>query len=224
MAFKCPNCEYKTDCKPSFKRHIFRKRPCSQSESSLESIRKEIVPEKTNYICQFCNKGFNSHTGHLAHVAKAHVLSQRFEEKKHEPRDYGFENTEYIDDDFLRTMSYQTSTGIPEIVRRIHFHPDHPENHNVRVVSKRDRVIERLRDGKWVKSPHYEVVNMMFYGALRMLESFMADPEYIATHESLINTIVEEYNKLLVSKKLGTMTKNAIFVMIVDETTKIHGI
>jgi len=224
LKFQCPKCDYETDCKPSFKRHVFRSRPCANNDISLESIRKELVPEKTNFICRFCQKGFNSNSGHLTHVARAHTLAEHFVDKKHVPCDFGFENTQYIDDNFLRIMTYQTSTGIVEIVRRIHFDPDHPENHNVRVFSKRDRVIERLVNGKWVKTPHYQVASMMYWNAVRMLQNLMVDIEYIATHDSLINTITEEYNKLLGSSKANTMIKNSLFVMMADETKTIYGI
>jgi len=224
MHYKCPKCNYETDCKPSFKRHIFRKRPCSSnSDASLENLRKEIVPEKSNHVCKFCKKGFNSISGYAYHVARAHISIPEDDKTKAELRSFGLENTQYLTDDFLRKMSYHTTTGIPEIARQIHFNPEHPENHNVRVVTKRDRLVERFVGGKWVMSPHYEVVNMMYWSVVRILQSFMADPDFISTHDTLIDTIVEEYNKLLGSSQANTQVKNAIFVMMTDETKKIHG-
>ena len=220
MLFKCPKCKYETDSKPSFKRHIFRELPCANNDISLESIRKEIVPDKTAFICKFCQKGFNSISGHFSHIARAHALTEESGEEKHKQRDFGHENTEYIADDFLRKMSYQPSSGVVELLRRIHFDTKHPENHNVRVVSKRDRIVERIIDGKWVKLPHHQLVNMLFWSAVRILQSVMMDATFIETHkrDGLDDAIAEEYIKLLGSSKANTMIKKAIFVMMTDET------
>ena len=44
---------------------------------------------------------------------------------------YGKENLDYIDDDFFKYLLKIPYGGIPKLIRMIHYHPDHPENHNV---------------------------------------------------------------------------------------------
>ena len=51
---------------------------------------------------------------------------------------FGKENIEYITDkDICRLISMAPSKTIPKIIQMIHFDPEHPENHNVKMTNKK---------------------------------------------------------------------------------------
>jgi len=62
---------------------------------------------------------------------------------------YGCENMEYITDKFIQEMMKIPYKSIPRIIRQVHFHPAHPENHNVKITNKKLPYASVFRDNKW---------------------------------------------------------------------------
>lgn len=65
---------------------------------------------------------------------------------------YGKENTDYITDDFLVkafNSSDEIEHTVPKLLKHIHFNPEHPENHNVKMPNKRDKHMLIRQDGQW---------------------------------------------------------------------------
>jgi len=61
---------------------------------------------------------------------------------------YGKENLDYIDDNFFKHLLKIPFGGIPKLIRMIHYHPDHPENHNVLLnVSGKQNNLAKTWDG-----------------------------------------------------------------------------
>ena len=50
---------------------------------------------------------------------------------------YGKENTNYLTEDYLRKLLDKPFGGIQNLIKNIHFHPNHPENHNVKITNKK---------------------------------------------------------------------------------------
>jgi len=50
---------------------------------------------------------------------------------------YGCENLEYITDKFIQEMMKIPYSSIPHIIKHIHFHPAHPENHNLKITNRK---------------------------------------------------------------------------------------
>ena len=62
---------------------------------------------------------------------------------------YGNEDTSYITNDFLAQIVAQVRDSIPSVIRAIHFDPQHPENHNVKMPNKRDKYMVVRRNNEW---------------------------------------------------------------------------
>jgi len=50
---------------------------------------------------------------------------------------YGQENTSYLKEDYLKKLLEKPFGAIPQLIKNIHFHPKHPENHNVKITNKK---------------------------------------------------------------------------------------
>ena len=50
---------------------------------------------------------------------------------------YGQENTSYLKEDYLKNLLEKPFGAIPQLIKNIHFHPKHPENHNVKITNKK---------------------------------------------------------------------------------------
>ena len=50
---------------------------------------------------------------------------------------FGHENLDYITDSMLICCIGKVYDSIPSIIEKIHFHPNHPENHNIKIPNKK---------------------------------------------------------------------------------------
>jgi hypothetical protein len=50
---------------------------------------------------------------------------------------FGKENTDYLDDQAIVECIDRIFNSVPAILKRIHFDPDHPENHNIKITNKK---------------------------------------------------------------------------------------
>ena len=62
---------------------------------------------------------------------------------------YGCENLEYITDKFIQEMMKIPYGSIPNIIKHIHFHPAHPENHNVKITNRKLPYASIYKNDKW---------------------------------------------------------------------------
>jgi len=62
---------------------------------------------------------------------------------------YGCETLEYISDKFIQEMMKIPYSSIPNIIKHIHFHPAHPENHNVKITNRKLPHASVYKNDKW---------------------------------------------------------------------------
>ena len=65
---------------------------------------------------------------------------------------FGSEDTSYITTDMQKELLVKCSEGLMQMIKIIHFHPDHPENANVRLKSVKQKTVEVHKDGIGVYS------------------------------------------------------------------------
>lgn len=70
---------------------------------------------------------------------------------------FGEENLDYISDHVFRKMIQKGPQSIPSLIKHIHFNPNHPENHNVRMKNKKLKYLEVKKGNKW-EYKHKKVV------------------------------------------------------------------
>jgi hypothetical protein len=85
---------------------------------------------------------------------------------------YGEENLEMLTDEFKERCITRPFYAIIDIIRKIHFNDDYPENKNMRLVNKRDNKIQVLTDGKWQYRYKDEAVKYAFDDSNERLEQF----------------------------------------------------
>ena len=85
---------------------------------------------------------------------------------------YGEENLEMLTDEFKERCITRPFYAIIDIIRKIHFNDDYPENKNMRIVNKRDNKIQVLTDGKWQYRYKDEAVKYAFDDSNEKLEQF----------------------------------------------------
>ena len=91
---------------------------------------------------------------------------------------YGEENLEMLTDEFKEKCVTRPFYAIIEIIKKIHFNDDYPENKNMRLVNKRDNKIQVLDDGKWKYRYKDEAVKYAFDDSNERLEQFYVEKSH----------------------------------------------
>lgn len=130
---------------------------------------------------------------------------------------YGNENLSYLTTDFLDDCVKRLNNGMKNLVQHIHFNPQVPENRNIRVLSKKQNLLETFRDGAWHPCDKNNTLDEMIKKGYRILfQHFLnttLDSEGISDQISkyfvnLMNRETEEYFQL----------RRDLYVMILDNT------
>ena len=89
---------------------------------------------------------------------------------------FGSENTSYIDDVAVKRVLQQgTMSSIPKLLELIHFHPEHEENHNVRITNKKENTANLWDGNKWVLKRRPDVIEEMSDKAFNLINEHYED-------------------------------------------------
>ena len=87
---------------------------------------------------------------------------------------FGSENTSYIDRSTVKKVLEQgTMSSIPKLLELIHFHPDHEENHNVRITNKKENTANLWDGNKWILKRRPEIIEEMSDKAYNLINKHM---------------------------------------------------
>jgi hypothetical protein len=87
---------------------------------------------------------------------------------------YGHENTDYITAELLQKCLEAQASGVKVIVDSMWFNDEHPENHNVRLYSLKQALVEVVKDNEWDIQSLSEVCNDMVRRATIKITSGVA--------------------------------------------------
>ena len=76
---------------------------------------------------------------------------------------FGQEDTSYIPLETLQRRYLAKSPGVVETIRDVHMNPDHPENNNVKMVSRRRNIAAYRNNGKWQNEPTSVIVDKLIW-------------------------------------------------------------
>ena len=111
----------------------------------------------------FNTNNINSQTNNNLHV---HINS------------FGNENLDYITNDFIHGCVNRIYESVPTILQKMHFDPEHPENHNFKIPNKKlPHASVMSEDQKWKLMDRQEAINNMIDKGYNIIDSqFREDP------------------------------------------------
>ena len=91
---------------------------------------------------------------------------------------FGNENLDYLNDSTIEGCINRVYDSIPRLIETIHFHPKHPENHNIKVTNKKLPHATYLdEDKQWKLMNKDDAIHTMVENGYSILESkFKEDP------------------------------------------------
>ena len=89
---------------------------------------------------------------------------------------FGKENTEYLDDQAIVECIDRIFNSVPAILKRIHFDPDHPENHNIKITNKKLPYASVMGDNRtWKTVNKKDAIETMVAKGYNFLDEKYAD-------------------------------------------------
>ena len=193
----------KYTCKPKLNKiSILEVRRCFKN-NSLESLSNKITNNKLidnnkQFVCHNCDKKFSLYKNLWRHqknncknnFTEIQNLKKEITELKIQIKgniysnsnniiinNFGSENMNYVTEKMMKRLLKQGSKSIPKLIKHIHFNPNHPENHNVRINNKKLKFAEIRENNKW-KYKHKKAVldDLVDFGYVT-LEEFKSNNE-----------------------------------------------
>ena len=100
---------------------------------------------------------------------------------------FGKENTSYITSDYVnKLINSGPYNSIPQLIKYIHFHPEHKENHNVKIPNKKQSYAQIYNGTKWeyqskkdtiekMSDRAYEILNKHYIGGNQHMNKFKSN-------------------------------------------------
>ena len=179
---ECQYCNKKFTRKDSLTRHL--KGRCKKKGTVLNDIENMLVE-----MTKFKNVLKESHSIIINNNQK--IINNNIV-----VNNFGNENLEYISDKMIGNLLAYPKSCIPKLIKQIHFNPNHPENHNIRIKNKKLKYAEVKENNQW-KLKHKKTVldDLVDFGYIT-LEEFKDDKDNL--DDLLIKgftKMMEGYNK-----------------------------
>jgi hypothetical protein len=152
------------------------KKENNELKRTIEELRKQIPSNNINVV----NSG--SGTVNINQYITQNITIKNF----------GEETLDHISEQFLLNCIMKESTGIRNLVEKIHFDQDVPENKNVRYKSTKRKIMEIVENNDWVAKDEKEVIRHMIRKACAILR------EYYYQDESLMERDEKELHMKVV--------------------------
>ena len=128
---------------------------------------------------------------------------------------YGKENLKYITTDFITQLIKIPYASVPKLIEHIHFNPDHPENHNIKIPNKRDKFALVCKDGSWEHVNKKNLIEDMVDKGYNMLDCYMAGDTLIL-HDKKRENFMEFQHKYETQKKVRKSVCNDTELVILN--------
>ena len=106
---------------------------------------------------------------------------------------YGKENLDYLTPEKINKLIEAPYTSIPKLIEEVHYHPDHPENNNMKITNKRQPYIKLLKDNIWKVDNMKRVIEDLIDKGKLILDKFRDE----VLHSEFKNTCYEDFSHRL---------------------------
>ena len=208
--YKCKICGYETQYKSNLNKHINKKLSCKPSIEKLmiyncRYCNKTFEHRQSKYRHQReCSHKMNNDILELrdeinelkrmiyTKPTNTNINIEKVENMNIEIviNNYGYENIDYISNDYLSKLLELPLSAIKRLVKCIHFNKNHPENHNLKITNKKLPYISLFSTNKWVLEDKKEVIENLVDNGYNII-----DEHYIEVGENLTAKQRERYKK-----------------------------
>jgi hypothetical protein len=140
----CPYCEKSYSAKYNLNKHLKKCIMASKASHIIEEkekIYKEHIDHIEKKILELTKKIGNTYSYNI----NQH-LDQSVHQQNIQINSYGNENLNYITPSQVEKLISHPSTCLPQFIKMVHYHEEHPENHNVLIENIKENIIKTLKE------------------------------------------------------------------------------
>jgi len=195
------------------------KKEIQNMKSQIDQLKQQVAlllergPSNTNTTHNTTNNNDNS-TNTTNNIETQNVIIVN---------SFGNENTEYLTDRIVsKLIKDGPFTCLPKIIERIHFNPEHPENHNIKVTNQKANYAKVIKDRKWVFTNKKRAIDAMIQNSYDILEEkYQDNKESIPPFkQERFESFQEKYTNE--DKQLMKNIKNDVDVAVLNGTENIY--
>ena len=147
----------------------------------LENVKKE-KEEQTKLITQMHETHMKEIGNLLEKVGDTINNNTYIKEQNIIINNYGQENIEYLSGPYLqKLLNIHPSAAINLLIKNIHCHPKHPENHNIKITNKKLPYASIYKDGDWIVEDKKKVIKDIVNTSYNMIDENYSDTVHINT-------------------------------------------
>ena len=91
---------------------------------------------------------------------------------------YGNENLDYLTPKYFQKLLNIPHGAIINLIKYIHFNPDHPENHNIKITNKKLPYASIYKEEKWVYTDKKDIIDNIVDKSYNLLDEHYTDKKY----------------------------------------------
>ena len=175
---QCKFCKKKFKKKKYLTQHLKRYGNCKKKSNNDSLIENSTNDEKTSLIQLMSQQMEEMRKQHALEIEKllekvgnnnnnTHIENQQI---NIHINNHGKENLEYITDEYLSNLLKIPYGAVQKLIKNIHFHPKHPENHNVKITNKKLPYASVWKDDKWIVKDKKQVIQDMVDKSYNMID------------------------------------------------------
>lgn len=136
---------------------------------------------------------------------------------------FGNENIGHLTDQIIcQLIKNAPFTCVPQLIEKIHFDPEHPENHNIKITNKKMNYAEIVKNNKWVTANKKKVIDDIIENSYNLL-----DEKYTENKESMSERRQDRFDNF--QNKYETQDeilmkniKNDVDLIVINGTNELH--
>ena len=87
-------------------------------------------------------------------------------------KEFGNENWNYMDENIILSLMKKVNVCLPELVKRIHFNLEHPENMNIQITNKKENTIKIYDGREWKTQQRIDTIDTLIFNLINQLENY----------------------------------------------------
>jgi hypothetical protein len=133
---------------------------------------------------------------------------------------FGHENIDHLTDQIIcKLIKTAPFTSVPLLIEKIHFDPEHPENHNIKITNKKLNYAEVVKNNKWVTANKKKVIDDVIQKSYDLLDEKYTDnkDDISEKRQERFQNFQEKYEQA--DEELLRNIKNDVDLLLINGTS-----
>jgi hypothetical protein len=111
---------------------------------------------------------------------------------------------------------------VPQLIEKIHFDPEHPENHNIKITNKKMNYAEIVKNNKWVTANKKKVIDDVIQKSYNLLDETYSDNKEVMSErrQERFENFQDKFENQ--DENLHRNIKNDVDLILINGTNEIH--